>query len=64
MTNLLSSAPTLESINEAANAFYMGSTKTLVQISEGLWAVHNANGTKLEGVQVAEKGKRYRFEMI
>lgn len=64
MTNLLASAPSIESLSEAITRFYMGETKTLEVEREGCWTVHHADGTQLIGVRVVKRGKRYRFEMV
>lgn len=57
---LLASSPTLDGITKIVARFYGGSTITLEDLSDGLWEIHNRNGS-IDGVSVELAKGRYRF---
>lgn len=66
MSNLISSAGTLEAIENCISKFYMGEKKTLKENHKGRskrWTVHNSDGSECYKVIVILKAKRFRFEM-
>jgi len=64
MTNLLASAPSLETLAESITRFYAGEAKTIVPDGDNKWRVAFPDGTPLLGVHIVKRGKRYRFEMV
>ena len=63
-SNLLATAPSLDSIRESITAFYCGSSKTLIPVGDDEWKVIGTYDSKeAPGVRVVRKRGRYRFEM-
>jgi hypothetical protein len=65
MTDLLATAPTLESIRESVSRFYCGESKTLIPTGPDSWKVIGTYDSKeAPGVRVIRKRGRFRFEMV
>jgi len=60
---LLGSSPTLAGIGEVVKAFYAGESKAIHPTEKpGVWAVHRADGTRIDSVIVRLHKGRYRLE--
>ena len=65
MTELLASAPSLETIRESISDFYVGTSMTLIPTGLNQWKlVRTHDGKPMDGVKVLRRRNRFRFEMV
>ncbi len=60
---LLSTAWSLEDIQDAITRFYCGCEKRLEKSAPDEWSVHNPNGERLN-TRVVKRGDKFRFEEV